>query len=60
MQDQVVKALGELFARQRRVSGIPLVAHDPDFSSPAELLPPMPVRWAGSLGQSLKLARLLI
>lgn len=40
MQDQVVKALGELFARQRRVSGIPLVAHDPDFSSPAELLPP--------------------
>ena len=39
MQDQVVKALGELFTRQRRVGGIPLVAHDVDFSSPAEILP---------------------
>lgn len=39
MQDQVVNALGEVFARQRRVSGIPLVMHDADFPSPAELLP---------------------
>lgn len=46
MQDQVVSALCELFVRQRRVGGIPLVAHDVDFPSPAELLPAV----AGQVG----------
>ncbi len=39
MQDQVVMALADLFERYRRLGGIPLVAHDADFPSPAELLP---------------------
>lgn len=39
MQDQVVSALEALFTRQRSVGGIPLVAFDADFSSPAEILP---------------------
>ncbi|GGB38832.1 hypothetical protein GCM10011502_10130 [Oceanisphaera marina] len=46
MQDQVVMALDELFARQRRLGGIPLVEYDAAFSSPAELLPPQ----AGKVG----------
>ena len=46
MQDQVVNALGEVFARQRRVGGIPLVVHDADFPSPAEHLPAV----AGQVG----------
>lgn len=46
MQDQVVMALYELFTRQRRLGGIPLVEHDAAFASPAELLPPQ----AGKVG----------
>ncbi|ART79641.1 SecY-interacting protein Syd [Oceanisphaera avium] len=39
MQDQVVSALSELFARQRRIIGIPLIAYDAEDPSPATLLP---------------------
>ncbi|MFD1007749.1 MULTISPECIES: SecY-interacting protein Syd [Oceanisphaera] len=46
MQDQVVMALAELFSRQQRLRGIPLVEHDEAYSSPAEQLPPQ----AGKVG----------
>ncbi|MBO1520596.1 SecY-interacting protein [Oceanisphaera pacifica] len=46
MQDQVEIALAELFARQLRMRGVPLVEHDETFSSPAELLPAQ----AGTVG----------
>ncbi len=39
MQNQVVTALSELFDRYRRLYGQPLAEHDPEQSSPAELLP---------------------
>lgn len=39
MQDQVVSALAELFSRYQRLAGLPLIDYDPEFSSPAELLP---------------------